>query len=1017
MNSFLHEIAKLYYNNTSPENLHDILFIFPNRRAGLFFRKEICSLATQTIFVPSTSDINRFTASLSRLKKANDIELLLRLYSSYRAVCSEGPKTDTALIESFENFIGLGTSMLSDFNDVDKHLVDPAKLFINVSELKDITDNSNFFSETQLDAIRSFWNNAVIRNEDENLSFKKHFISLWNNLLPIYNHFKKNLINDNLAYEGMLFRDVVENVLQHPHTHYKFQRIVFIGFNSLTASEHAIFRHFQKAGIADFYFDYPVMYDNNSPFAVSVAAYYKNNLREFPSLYEYNQPDGKQCAKCTVYGTPSSFSQSQTAGSIIHDIYTENKNDISTVSGNTAILLADETQLTSVLQNIPAYVRELNVTMGYPLNMSPIANLIENIAVLQTESSSGKTDADRLLLYHKPLINILTHPYIQKKYPKVSNIIVNHLTRYNFIRISNQDIISLIANIPNVTDKEYDFFSKLFKIQTSADELFGYMDYILDIMQHDTPNISNSPESYKFELEYILQYQKYLKQLRLSLDRCGVKIDMKTVHILTKRLTSNLKIQFNGEPLRGLQIMGMLESRLIDFDNIIIIGFNDEKIPGTAYGNSLIPYKLRRAYGLPTYELGDTIYAYNFYRMLYRAKNIHLIYDSRQNDTKREISRFFYQLNYLMPLVINNFEVTKTESSFIIPSQGYKKNGDIVIEKSDEIMNVLNKYKQGQSLSPSRLKHYITCPLKFYFSTVAQIAPPNEIEETVQSGLFGSIFHKAMELYYSDPYPRYIQDKEIELLTQRAFAAESDNNNKNIEIRGFNMLTFNVICNFIKTTISYDLKRTKFQYLGSEQTHTCIFDNVNFVGVIDRIDRTDETGTTNLIDYKTTSTSNRTGIYNIIDLFTSADSACHEIFQVIFYCYLYNYNNPTQSLKPALYNIYNISHINSSDTPRHDLETIKLKVPDSITDKNNMPDYDTDIEILKDPKSCSIIEVHKYNDIRIPFEWLLHRMLREIYDPAVPFTVNRYNSRKTEGCRFCPYTKLCNREKEISQFR
>lgn len=1025
MSTFLHDIASIFYNNHTQKSLHETLFVFPNRRAGLFFRKEMCAIARHTIFVPNTSDINRFTASLSKLQKANDIELLLHLYNAYVTVCSATQSDNSPNIESFDNFIGIGTSMLSDFNEIDKYLVNAERLFVNVSDLKDLTNHTNFFSKAQLNAISSFWNNAVIHDEDDNLSFKKKFISLWNNLLPIYHLFRETLRDKNLAYEGMQYRDVIENVLPHPQTRYDFKHIVFIGFNSLTASEHAILAHFKKNGMADFYFDYPTMYDG-SPFTGSVAMCYKQNQKEFPSLHTYQQPTEVQCAECTVYGTPSTFNQSQVAGSILHQIYTETGNDMSAVTDKTAILLADETELTSVLQNLPSYTKDLNITMGYPLNMSPIANLIENITALQTESSIEKTSGTPML-YHKPLINILTHPYIQRRFHKTSNAIINHLTRYNHIRISSEYLHDFVTAQSHTTQTERDFFLLLFQIQTTSDELFRYMDTVLDYMQQYTIPDVNTDHGYKFELEYILQYQKYLKQLRHSLEQSGVEINIKTVHTLIKRITANLKIQFNGEPLRGLQIMGMLESRLIDFDNIILLGFNDAKIPGNSFSDSLIPYNLRRAYSLPTYELGDAIYAYNFYRMLYRVKHLHVIHDSRQNDAKSEISRFYYQLKYLMPLTIKGFEVKYKDVSLHIPTQGNDTHArNLVIEKNDRIMAKLNQFKNNKNLTASRLKDYITCPLKFYFHTVAEINQANEIEETMQAGLFGSIFHKAMELYYKNPIPRKMSDDEIKSLVKEAFAEEGKDSKKNIEIRGFNMLTFRIICSFVNTAIAYDLKRSEFQYLGSEKNINCKFDNVNFTGVIDRIDRTTANGTVNIIDYKTTTTDKTTGVYNIIDLFNSPKSACHEIFQILLYCYffynadfhpdkdltLYKLQKEKPTLKPALYNLYEVSKITASEAEQYDLETIRLKVPEALTDAENMPDFDIDLEELKRTDPGETVEVTTYNTIRTPYEWLLRRMLHEIYNPATPFTTTPANS-NSEGCKYCPYLKLCNREKEV----
>lgn len=1018
MNTFLNNIAALYYHqieeiHDSGLSMQDLLFVFPNRRAGLFFKQELCRIAKKNIFLPRTSDINRFTESLSDLKKANDIELLIRLYQIYTTLNTSDN------IESFDDFITKGTSLLSDFNDIDKFQVDAKSLFLNISELKSLTDNTSFLSESQKQAIQTYWN-VVIPQDNEPLSFKKQYLSIWDKLYSLYHNFKESLQKDGIAYEGMIFRSVTDSLKNgSPAGKFHFKRIVFIGFNHLNNTEKEILSYFKKEGIADFYFDYPVQFDKQSPFASTVAKNYKNNMKEFPSLYSYDQPEERQISKFSVYGTPSVFEQGKIAGHIVHKIYKEKEEDFDALAKSTSLILANENILTSAIENMPAYVRDMNITMGYPLRQSPIANLVENIILMQTDSAANNNH-----FYHKPLTNILTHPYIQRKFKLQSNNIIKNITRYNYIRISDKTLHQIIGKEKFATDKDKTFFFDLFTPQqNSTSELLDYLKNIIDNLKRFNTKTSEETE-YKFEFEYLLQYGKYINLLNSYLQNSHIEIAPKTLHLLLNRLTNNLKVQFTGEPLKGFQIMGLLESRLLDFENVIILGFNDENIPGNKTCDSMIPYSLRKAYKLPTNELSDAIYAYNFYRMSYRAKNIHLIYNSRHDDTKSEISRFYYQIKYLIPLMFNNPDIL---SEYVIPVKSggntSERLGLDFIEKSGKTMDILEKYKQSKYLSPSRLKHYICCPLKFYFSTIVNLREPDEVEENTQASLLGNIYHKAMELYYRQrQYPVKTSKDDIMRLVDSAIA-DSEKDREPTEIKGFILLIKNVVCQLVETTVNYDLNNRKsFEFHSSETEFNGMFNGVNINGIIDRIDRSDN-GTINLIDYKTTRPDNK--IYNILELFTSTDSASNELFQIILYCHLYlngvvnkdksDYQKPdnitASDIKPQLYNIYKMAaHVKNGKS--EEMEPIKLKVPNELLN-GNLP-YDINIEEIKTDKSnITEIEVINYEAIRKPFEWGLTKMFAELFDQNIPF-MGLEEKKIAAGCKYCPYIDICGNENKTT---
>lgn len=1014
-NSFLHSIAELYYRQI--EELHDgslsmadILFVFPNRRAGLFFRKEYFGIASHTVFAPNTTDINRLCESISPLKLANDIELLLTLYNAYTEVYAKNESADTANRLDFNDFISQGSIMLSDFDEIDKYLVNQSYLFKNIDDLNSLTIENNIFSNEQIEAIRQFWNNANVSESDSgNLTFKKKFVSFWSLLLPIYTLFKEKLQQKGIGYPGMIYRDVVENILKTTDPMPQYKRVVFVGFNVITPTEEGIMKHFDRQGIADFYFDYPQQYGDNSVFSNTVGKMYDAN-RHFKSLYLYSQPTEIQCADITIHSTPSATEECEIASQTIHNIYRSAGNSIEKLSASTALLLADESLLTSILDTLPHYIDDLNITMGYTLNQVPIANLVENIIVLQIEARPANNSVS---FYHKPLINILTHPYLQSRYHSLASEIVRHITQYNFVRIDQTELHSLINN-SRETDSNKQLFIELFSHYSTTTDILGYLtktlNLLIDNIDADTDTDTNNINE-NFEIEYLCQYHEYLCQLDAMLREAKIETDTKTLNLLIERLTQRLKVQFKGEPLKGFQIMGMLESRLLDFENIIIVGFNDSLIPGTSIKKSLIPYNLRTAYGLPTYELTDAIYAYNFYRTLYRAKDVHLITNSSNNSTSNnEISRYYYQIKYLLPSLGCNNKLAELRYDIPIPAPTAPTNQPTV-NKNSTIMAELNRFDTtngNRFFSASSLKQYIACPLKFYYGTLANLKDVQQVTEVDNAPLLGNIFHKAMELYYKKNIRQPITDSMIEALAKEAFAELKKERNKGLELSGFNHLIFNVVCRFIKCTLAYDSRREQFTILQTEENITGSFNNAAIKAIIDRTDITDTTGVINIIDYKTTHATESKYTFNLLNLINSTKSTDHEIFQILLYCHIYHqqHNIPAEKIRPNIYNIFELYKIKENSSTNFENKILTIKVPTLLLSDTG-PDT-IDFEKLQElnPKEFAEIEVYSYADIKRPFEYVLKHLFDEIYNPEIPFTSNPTDT-ANNNCTYCPYTRLC----------
>lgn len=1063
MNTFLENIAEIYYNKivVNKDNnlsLNDIIFVFPNRRAGLFFTDALCSMcsrAKQTIFSPNVVDINNFAASFTDIQKCSDVELLLLLYKSYESVAKEKNYPADKLL-SFDNFISLGESMLSDFNEVDKYLCNAEAIFSNISSLKDITAPSDYFDDEQIEAIQKFLGHLIPKGVDNALEFEKKFISLWDILGGVYADFNNELDDKKLGYEGKIYRAAIENLSSRFNDNLdynfdeivKYKRVVFIGFNVLTASENEILSLFNKNNIGDYYFDYPMQFDK-SEFKSSIALNYAENLNKFTSKYEYHQPEKEQFPEINLYSTASHSNQTKVASQLISDSYEvykkkKDNNPINKLNSSTAIILADEQLLPHMVDNLPENIEKINVTMGYQLNQSHIATLMNNIISLQSDiAKSGGVDC----FYHKPLINILVHPFIQNFYPKESGNIASKINSNNLIRVSIKELQSddIIAN--------NEFFKHLFSYQDNVTDLIEYLIVILKRIEESLYNQdkNNNTQYHTFDIEFTIQYKKFLNQLKNYLNQTAIEIDKKTFNQLITKMLSSLKVQFEGKPLEGLQIMGKLEARLIDYDNIIIVGFNDEKIPGNSSNNSLIPYNLRVAYKLPTYEHDDAIYAYNFYRMLYRTKKLSLIYDSRKEGGKNEISCYFYQIEHLMKHCVGADKIKinhKTTNQTISASSDEKKQ--ITIEKNGDIQGILEEYKKegGKRFSASSLKNYITCPLRFYYNSIAGIRQKNEVNESMQSNVFGLIYHGCMEQIYNDMYDNNLTveklsltDKEIDGYIEREFAKITKGYNNQVDagknqvaapsappLTGFNKLTANIIRNFIKQTIEFDKTRNITGKIASEEEiEVKLLDAVNFKAIIDRIDK--ENGYTHIIDYKTTTLTQSKSVFNIVELFYSPEHTCQEIFQVLLYCYIYKQSkleeksNSSEKLQPNIYNVYKLSDLIKQE--KNQPEKFKLNVPNLFYNGDKFRNEEelaeelkelgiTDLEgFSRDKKNCTEVKIDSYDDIAAPFEWLLKRMIDEIFDVNVSFAENPKND-KCKGCKYCPYVPLCGKEKEVA---
>ena len=690
MKPFLYQVASLFYSEYGAE-VSRLAFVFPNRRTGLFFQKYLSEVSEKPLFSPTILTINDLFVQLSGKQAADRISMLFKLYDIYLRHSGSS--------ETFDEFLYWGEMLLNDFDDIDKYMADARMLFTNVTDLREIENDFSFLSPEQIAAIRTFWSSFYPKGDTPN---QEQFLAVWQILYALYTDLREALATEGKGYEGMIFREVVEQMEKDECCDLPYTKVVFVGLNALSVAEERFLSGLQKRGIADFYWDYasPKVTDPDNK-----ASYFvERNLRQFPSqliengqLTIDNEDDDKK--KIEVIGIPSGIGQAKQVCSILNELCKEEEMSAEEAL-RTAVILPDEHLLIPVLNAIPEQIKRINVTMGYPLAGTPVASLMEYILALQ---KNIRYVDRRPVFYFRDVLPILNHRYISTTSPEVVSNLVKNISENNKIYISYDDL--------NKTPLLSILFTPVTAVETFSDYLINVLQELnkaveggklkVESVNSDTEPLStfNSQLSTinDIEQEFIFHYFATVNRMKEVMREANVEMKIDTYFRLLKRVTDTITIPFHGEPLSGLQIMGVLETRALDFDRLIILSMNEGIFPLRKAANSFIPYNLRRGFGLPTYEHQDSVWAYHFYRLIYRASHVSLLYDTRSNGLQTgEVSRFVYQLHYHYEEPIQNKLVVYNVSSSKTPA--------LQVAKTEEVMNRLadfrrrGRYRRVQSI-------------------------------------------------------------------------------------------------------------------------------------------------------------------------------------------------------------------------------------------------------------------------------------------------------------------------------
>ena len=971
MTPFLHQIASLFYQNYGT-TIHRLAFVFPNQRSGLFFRKFLSQQSRIPLFSPTILTISELFFHLSDKQPADRIQMLFLLYRIY----IRHSRSD----ESFDDFIFWGDMLLNDFDDIDKYLADAVRLFTNMADLQQIDKDLSYLQPEQIEAIRIFWSSFKPGKVGEN---RQIFLDFWKHLAAIYSEFRQELAANGRGYEGMVYREVADKIKQGRLEAPPYEKIVFVGLNAVSAAEKELMKGLQRDGIADFYWDCG---SANLLDSENKASYFiREHLKQFPSAYPLQEEEPNH-PEIELIGIPSRIGQAKQVHGILKELLAGRPEPEPEEALQTAIVLPDEQLLIPVLHSIPDEFSRINVTLGYALSGAPIATLIESILNLQKNIRS--TDG-KLFFYHREVLSILNHRYVTTACPDETTILLKEITEQNRIFISTSDLsrsplLGLIfqpaTDVNEVSDYLIRILQELNRIITSLNP--NRVSNLVRVGEQENETVTMG----EMEQEFLYHYFTMVNRLKEMIRTGEMQMSVETFFCLLKRLTETITIPFQGKPLSGIQIMGVLETRVLDFDRLIILSMNEGIFPEKKTANSLIPYNLRRGFGLPTYEHHDSVRAYHFYRLIARAKKVSLLYDTRTQGLQTgEVSRYVHQLRYHYGIPVKDKPVVFAVSS--------AQPLALQVEKTADVMSKMQAYLKGghKALSASTMNTYLDCPLKFYFSSVEGLKEEEEVSESVENKMFGTIFHRVVEWLYqpfcgsvvtADMLKIRAKEQTMTEAIHRAFSEYFFHSKEVISLSGQHYLTGEVIRKYVLKLIGNDLKIIPFRYIQSEKEIHCpirLTDGtvIQMKGFIDRLDEINET--VRIIDYKT-GAKKGLDFKSIESLFDKSDEKRQSaIMQVFMYAWMYGklLRIPLQApvkeaIQPTLYYIRDFFS-NDFDPVIYDGKD-KGKVVDFVVYQNEFEDY---------MRSC----------------------LDQMFDPSIPFT----QTTNTKHCAFCPFTGICGK--------
>lgn len=959
MESFLKLVAADLYKHTEG-NLAHTAVVFPNKRAGLFFNEYLAQESESPIWSPAYVSISELFRSLSPWEVGDPVKLVCELYKIFRR--------ETQSTETLDDFYFWGEMLISDFDDADKNKVDTDELFSNLQDLRNIMDDYTFIDDEQEEAIRQFFQNFSI---ERRTALKERFISLWDVLGNIYKGFRESLASQNIAYEGMMYRHVIEHL---DVDKLPYEKYVFVGFNVLNKVEHTLFTQLKDAGKAVFYWDYDEFYmkENRQAITHEAGEFIRRNLRDFPS------PLSGELFKNLSKPKEVHYIASSTENAQARYLPQWIRNNLTTPEKETAVVLCNEALLQPVLHSLPAEVKHVNITMGFPLSQTPVYSFL--IALLELHTHGFNFKSGRYTF--QSVVTLLKHPYTRQLTGQ-AELLEKELTRNN-----------RFYPLPGELGKD-EFLTRLFTPLSGnlnlCIRLSETLQQVAGIYQANTSGTEDTDAFNQLYRESLFKAYTTINRFRTLIEEDELTVQSETFRRLLVKVLSATNIPFHGEPAIGMQVMGVLETRNLDFRHLVLLSVNEGQLPKSGGDSSFIPYNLRKAFGMTTIEHKIAVYAYYFYRLLQRAERITLMYNTSSDGLNRgEWSRFMLQFLIEWPHPITR--------QFLEAGQSPQGTSPITVEKTPDVMRRMQslfdvRANPKAKFSPSALNYYLDCPLKFYYRYVAGLSAPDEVSAEIDSATFGSIFHYAAEHIYKDltTHGKVINKEALETLLRNevklqdyvdtAFKKLFFNvpQNEKPEYNGVQLINSAVIARYLKQLLQNDLRYAPFTFIASEmevdepidiQTPKGVIKS-RIGGIIDRMDSKD--GTLRIVDYKTGGDADTPP--HVESLFIPDKKRSNYVFQTFLYAAIMCRKQPTMKIAPALL------YIHRAATETYSL-VIQMGEP-------------------RKPKEA----VEDFSKYEKEYRERLQGLLEEIFNPEKSFTQTEI----IEKCTYCDFKALCKR--------
>ncbi|WP_047548880.1 PD-(D/E)XK nuclease family protein [Psychroserpens sp. Hel_I_66] len=834
-------------------DISKLTFVLPSRRAGTFLKKSISKHVNKTLFAPTIVSIEEFVETLSDFQYATNAELLFEFYDVYLKIT---PKSN---IEPFDKFSKWAQILLQDFNELDRYLIESNKVFDYLTAIKKIENQH--------------WS-----LDEEPTQYIKNYLEFWNRLKTYYSNFKEQLVIKKKAYQGFIYKEAVNNIEQYIalNTHNKY---VFVGFNALNKAEEIIIQELLQQDLAMIYWDIDkVFIENPIHDAGLFTRAHKNSWTYFKkNEFDWIRENYSKEKNIQIIGAPKNITQIKYVGEILENIYAENNN-----LQDTAIVLGDETLLIPLLNSIPNSIKAINITMGLPLKSIPLASLFESLFNVNKSLNQN--------YYYKDIVSLLSNSFIKhlfdSQHHNGAEFLINHIQTNNIVYLNCEQI-------KNIVDSNHELLEIIFG--NWEDNPKKALKNCSKLIYRIKNKLEKDKTTNHLSLEYLFRFNQIFNTLETLNSSFSHINSIATLFSLYRELIKSETLDFKGEPLRGLQIMGMLESRVLDFETVIITSVNEGILPAGKSHNSFIPFDVKVENNLPTYKEKDAVYTYHFYRLLQRAKKAFILYNTEPDVLNGgEKSRFITQLE-----IENIHNIQHKIVSAHVPS--YEQNLKEII-KTPNIIETLNVLGQ-KGFSPSALTNYMRNPIDFYYEKILGIKKFEDVEESVAYNTLGTVIHNTLEDFYKPLENQFLTVDSLKQMITNVDDKVSHHFNQEFKegdiTRGKNLIIFEIAKRYVSNFLNLEIKDLKqgntIKIIAIETKNTVpiyiesLSRTIHLTGKVDRVDNYN--GTVRIIDYKTGKVeSNKVEIVDWEDLTTDYEKYSKS-FQILMYAYMMQKEN------------------------------------------------------------------------------------------------------------------------------